>query len=123
MNVVAGVFSMPSGSLLYALAGGALLLGMAIFWMTLAATKPTYLPSDFEMNEEVEPEPMKRKERGVLKRSVVGLAVAELTEETAITAGIPRVRRRRILEVRGYVTSDADARALAASIVNYGPDL
>ena len=72
---------------------------------------------------EVEPEPIKKRDHVVLQRATIGMAVIELTQQFAVTAGVPRLRRRRMIVIRGYVTSDADARALGEAIKNYGPEL
>lgn len=66
----------------------------------------------------------KRKpERGIVSRSIIGLAMVELVEEATFLGPIPKVKRRRVIEIRGFVTSESDARALAHSVTEYAKEL
>lgn len=106
----------------YYLALGALFLPLAAL-VLVRAFRPAYLSGDFPMPEEIEPEPIKRREEGVTARTVVGLAVVELVQEMAVTVGVPRIRKRRFIRVSGYVTTGVDARALADAVRVYSSEL
>jgi hypothetical protein len=104
--------------------GFAVFVGLPLVALgALKLLSPRGLPADFPDPIEIEPEPLKRKDTCVIVRAQIGLAVVELTEEMAVTAGVPRFRRRRTVVVRGYVTTTADAKALADTIRSYGEDI
>jgi len=110
-------------SLLFWILSASALLGLAGIVLTWRHWAPEYLSLEYPAPEEREPFEVRKKERGVLRRAQIGLAVVELTEEVAVLAPIPKIKRRRVIEIRGYVTNEADARALADAVTNYAPEL
>jgi hypothetical protein len=116
------ILALPSPALGILIIG--LLCGLPLVaWIVLHYFVPEYLPADYPAPVEQEPEPMRKKDRGVIKRAQIGLAVVEVVEEVAWPVRLPVLRRRRVIECYGYVTSAKDAEALADTIRAYASEV